>query len=454
MAQVQLPPGVVARVAGKHPRLYDREGRTVGSENSSLKQKLLGFLLPADTQSLHEDYPTYRKWHALATASKQALGFLGTQGVVTGLAAALNTGIPFVGGVLASVGLSGLLTFGLKDGLNWVGNLVGGSMARKADEDPARWLKLSGSVRAAANAAQAALVAVPGAFLALAPLSGLAGAWADSVQASAQVKVQNHQAKQGLAEMVGKDKNQDMLSGMVGSAVGALSSVVGHAVLLPVLGPLAPLAVVPFALGLNLYANHRAARALEFDNLTQSSVARLAHHMLAETEKAPAPGELLDLKLPKKQPEVVLGSDGNSIFSDPARRDRILGLYGDSKYLVDVHDGKIQVTFSSEATERDVLQAAWQGQLLADLVTSPGYRALADQLGEEAAELQASELSLAAASDLTAELGGLREQGWDVEHPQIRTHGVRVDWQAHQRTKPLPQVRDQDLREWMRRTSV
>lgn len=448
---VSLPQGVVARVSGPKPRHWDSHGQVTSADaraGTSLKQKVLNFILPGEMEGVHEDYPTYRKWHALATASKQALGFLGTQGVVTGLAAALNTGLPFVGGVVASLGLSGLLTFGLKDGLNWVGNLVGGSMAHKVDEDPAKWLKVAGSVRAAANAVQGSLVAVPGLFLALAPLSGLAGAWADNLKASADVKVQHHQASpNGLAEMVGKDKNQDMLSGMVGSAVGAASSIVGHALLAPVLGPLAPLAVLPVALGLNLYANHRAARALHFDNLTGTSVAKIAHRRLSGAE-APRPDEM-DFKLPNDQPEVVLGADGSTIFQDPAHRDKVLDLYGSTPYLVDVHSNRISVTLRSDATDRDVLQAAWQSQLLADVVTSPGYRQLEKEVGAEAAALRASELTLAAVSDLDDELRALEAKGWDLSHPQIRAGDVRVDWVPRERTEPLPAVSDRSLRDFM-----
>lgn len=430
---------IAARVTGPNPRTWYKNGQVKAEEKSdndkSLKQKLLNFILPQDMEQVHEDYPAYRKWHALATATKATLGFLGTQGVVTGLAAALNTGVPFVGGALASLGLSGLLTFGLKDGLNWVGNLVGGSMAHKVDEDPKKWIKIAGSVKATANAAQATLVAVPGAFLALAPLSGLAGSWADNLHSSADVKVQNHQAPQnGLAELVGRDKNQDMLSGMIGSAVGASTSILGHALLVPVLGPLAPLVVLPVALGLNLYANHRAAQALEFNNLTQKSVARVAHETLTGSPK-----------LPGNQPEVVLGSDGSSVFENPAHRDKVLDLYGDTKYLVDIHEGSIEVTLRHDATPRDVLQAAWQGQLLADLVSSPGYAQLKAAVGEETAGLKASELTLAAASHLPDEL--LKKDN------QIRTTDVRVEWEARLRTQPLAQVSDEALRNFMRCSS-
>ena len=69
--------------------------------------------------------------------------------------------------------------------------------------------------------------------------------------------------------------------------------------------------------------------------------------------------------------------------------------------------------------------------------------------GAQSATLEASQLSLAAVSDLDAELKSLGGKGWDLDHNQIRVSPVRVDWKAHERVQPLPQVSNQNLREFM-----
>jgi len=86
------------------------------------------------------------------------------------------------------------------------------------------------------------------------------------------------------------------------------------------------------------------------------------------------------------------------------------------------------------------------------VVTSPGYRQLEKEVGLEAAGLRASELTLAASSNLKDVLQSLDEQGWDVSRPQIRTTSVRVDWQPQARPEPLPVVSYATLRDFMRGT--
>ena len=446
----------VAIVSGGNPHIWDTEGKALtatGEEattGKSLQEKLKNFIMPSEMENVHEDYTTYRKWHGVSNASAHTLSFLGTQGVVQGLAGALSSGIPFLGGVAASLGLAALTTYALKDGLNWVGTLIGGNMAKKVDEDPAKWLKIASNVDAAASAAQSVLIAVPGAFLALAPLSSLTSAWAGNMKGSAEVKIQNHQAKQGIAEMTGKNKNQDLITSAAGFGLGALASVVGHALLVPILGPFAPLAVVPAAILVNQFANRKAAKALQFDNLTQTNVSKIAHQSLQD-DTILAPKEMQDKehRLPKRQADVVVGGDGTSVFSKPEHREQVLNVYGHTPYLVDYDGKKVQVTLRTDATEKDVVKAAWQAQLMADVVGSEGFKTLKSQVGEEAAALQASALTLGAVSDLEPQMKALGEKGWDLEHNQIRTPNVRVDWKESETPLAVPHLGTRDLRKFM-----
>lgn len=448
---------VAAVVIGRDSLVWGQDGKAVEANAGArgIKQKVKDFLLPSDLSSVSDDYKTYRVWHGLSNASNSVVGFLGTQGLVTGMAAALGHGLPFIGGAVAALGLAPLVTYALKGGLNWVGTLVGGNMAKNADEDPAKWMKVSSNVQTAATAAQAVLVAVPGAFLALAPLTGLTQSWAGSVQGSSKVKIQQHQAHKGLAELAGKDNNQDLVSSSIGSVIGAVASVAGHALLVPVLGPFAPLAVVPAAIAVNRYANRKASESLTFDNLTQTGVAKMAHQVL-EGKDVPAPRDMArkELKLPKRQADVVLGDDGRSVFSNPVHRDEILSLYGDSRYLLDYDGKKVVVTLGKDADDKDLMQAAWQGQLMAEVVGSDGFKKLADETSPEDALRKANAMTLAVASHLEPQIESLKEKGWNLEQSQIRAKDVRVEWKTSAHSTPLAEMKPSDLKQFMQTGSV
>ena len=251
-----------------------------------VQAKARDFLVPANyPTSVSADYAPYRRWSALANAAATGADFFATQGIVAGLG--VNVGLPMMA----------LVAYFGKDALNGVGQFIGGAVARKADVDPKAWYMRSQVLNNSMRVAQSALVTVPGAFLAVAPVTNAVKAFASVMDGAAVANIDNHQAiAHNVGEMKARNGNQNLVSGAVGSGVAVGLSVAAQALLGP-LGP--PLAAAGMA-GMAIFASHRAAKALKMDDLTDRVVRRLAHRQLAGSA-LPSPTELAagSQKLPK-----------------------------------------------------------------------------------------------------------------------------------------------------------
>jgi hypothetical protein len=330
-----------------------------GGVGRKLERALRAFLLPsAWPAAVSADYAPYRRWVAVQHFASAAVDFFATQGILAGLGVQLSS--PIVG-TLSYVG---------KDGLNGLGQMVGGALARKADVDPRKWYARCEYVSSASSALQSTLILAPHLLLVTAPLTNGAKAFATAVEGAATANIDNHLSLgQSVGEMKAKSNNQNMVSGAIGSALAVGLSVAGHAFF----GKWTNVALAGGFMGLQMVAARKAASKLRMDDVTVSGLRRVARVLV---QGGDVPGPELRVDIPRAQPDPELGVGLEHFVGDAARFERIRVIHGADRYLLDYDGRKIRVALDPGATLEDEARAVFEGQLLAELVTSPGWASL------------------------------------------------------------------------------
>lgn len=447
--QINGQGGVVGFKDGK---VVDANGQPIDTHRT-LIQKGKDWLLP-DKSTVTEDYMPYRRWEWLNRVSQDGLGYLATMGAAAGLLSA--AGLP----MLAFLG-AGTGALMLKGGLNFVGNIVANGKGSKIDDDPALATTKAGIYQSAANAASAVTLALPGAYFATVTGGGMFGAFGTATDTLAKTVIQNHQAKNGLAALVGKNNNQDMVAGAIGTGLGVAAGVG----LLAAFGPIGPLMAVPLFLGASVLANVMKGRALTFDNLSNSIVRGLAHQHLTAGE-TPSPEELKKIgrKMLKDQPGIHVGADATPMQEDPKRFQQLLDIAGDNKFVLDLGEttpGKIRhrearpvvnIALHKDADMNDMVHAEYTAQVLADLIQSEGYKKLLEQNGgdEKAASLKAIELATASTRNFDQTLGALGQHGWALDRTMITADSNRLLWNPTQNPQAHAPVSREALQAFMK----
>ncbi|MBM3464738.1 MAG: RUS1 family protein, partial [Armatimonadetes bacterium] len=214
---LQDPKAVAVEVHDRSATVYTPNGKgglqASGPPAAEGSGKFSGFLrktfLPSNYPSqVHSDYVPFRKWASVANFAQSGLEFFATQGILAGL------------GLSASAPTVATIAFFAKDALNFVGQIVGGAVARKADIEPVKWYARAQTISAVSRVAQTALIVAPGAFWVLAPASNAANAFASAIKGAATANIDNHQALGvNVGELKAKNGNQDLVTGAVGASL-------------------------------------------------------------------------------------------------------------------------------------------------------------------------------------------------------------------------------------------
>lgn len=244
----------VGRSTPPVPPARSEKPETPEAPEPSIKDRLVHLLTPSTDVS--PDYTEYRKAHAVEQFASSALSFIGTQGLVLGLAAAMGAHIP----LLAAVGATAFVAYNAKTALNFIGTIVGGQLAHKVDADPKGWLQKGEVLKVAGNGMQAALMAMPGLYWVVAPIASAVNATGTTLQSAAGTDIDRHTAvSENQGEVNSKNQIQDLLTGIAGGAVGAALAFF----VVPHVGAAALVVAVPALALASILANRKSAHALD-----------------------------------------------------------------------------------------------------------------------------------------------------------------------------------------------
>jgi hypothetical protein len=382
---------------------------------STVKSWFRSFVLPDNyPHSVHPDYKPFRMWHAVKNMCSSSIDYFTTQALVVGLGAHISNPI------IAAI------SYGAKNALDGVGTMVGGKMAKKADQDPAKWYAYSQYVNAAGSLAQTPIMLFPGAFLPLSVTTNAAKAFAGSMQGAANANINLHQSLgQNVGELQAKNSNQDLISSGVGTVMGLGLSYVAK-LTHPWVGPGA--AAVFFAGA--AFAAHRASKKLQMNDVSTMQLRRLVHDQLA-TDQLRTPAELAGEKDTGKKEQIPIdvGVGLEPFMHDAARFDQLRSIYKAEQYMLDYDGQRIKVALTPNASPADQARAVYQAQLVNEFVSSAGYQDLITAHGANDANLRAVETAYAATPvDFNKYIAALRDKGWDTGRIIIDSKDTRVRW--------------------------
>jgi hypothetical protein len=419
------------RVIGfKDGKSVDEHGNAV-SDKVGIRKKVVDWMVP-DKNLVSDDYGKFQKWQFIAHAADDAIGYVAVTATAAGLAAGLH--IPYLAFLGAGTGVLVART-----AFDFVGQMVGNNKGKSIDDDPAKWTARSNIVTSAAQAAQCLVLAAPSAaaYFALVPATNAVAAFGDQTDALGQQLISNHQAKTGAVGYVaGKNKNQNLVSGAIGSAIGIGASVALGALI----GPWAPLLAVPAFFGIAWLASQRKGAALKLDNLTNSSVRGLAHEDVTKNG-IPTPDELKADKANRKdlthQARIMLGANATDFAKDKERLADLAEVFGSNKFLMDVGEkhgikGKkpvINVAMGLDSEDKDLVHAEYTAQILSDILESPGYKQLEAKLNDpKATSLQAMKVAVGYTSNFDQTYAALPEHGWSLDRTVLGGGTDKLGW--------------------------
>eukprot|EP00899_Mesostigma_viride_P020506 jgi/Mesvir1/28457/Mv15880-RA.1 len=409
-----------AYVVGESGELKLVKSMEVRSPLEQLTDFFRGLLLPQGYSSLGSDYWQFSIWHALRNVVSSAMAVLATRSLL------LAVGV----GASHAAAASATINWVLKDGLGRIGCIIAVAIVgNRFDNEPKTFFFAGDVIYEIGLGIEIITPLLPHLFLITASIANAAKTISYMMRLPPRAAIlKSFSRRENLGDVSAKANSQEVLSSLVGMAIGIqLSRAVGHSVA-------ASLACYVVTLATVMFCSYKSLARLKLNTLNWQRTEILARHYV-RTGEVPHPSSvnkmerMWPLGLPAEMRvarwQCTYGAPLHATCETQTEFNAMRTLYKKEEYLLSCHwnpsQDKSYISVSANAKAGDILKSVLQAEYLQQHRGCPI---------EESYQYTCAHIDRF--------LQGLSDNGWVAEHIVFTAPHI-ADWGSHARDE-MPQA--------------